>query len=336
MAGKRSLKPESAKLLDDMLGGNVRALARLISMVEKQSPETPCILHEIYPRLKAHRVGITGPPGAGKSTIVDKLTQAARQKGLQVGVICSDPSSPFSGGAILGDRIRMQQHFADTGVFIRSMATRGSLGGLPYTAGNVAKLIDAFGKELVLIETVGVGQIELDIMENVDTVIVVLVPEAGDAIQAMKAGLMEIADIFVINKADRPGADTVQVEIENMLTLFARDKSWQVPVLTTEAVNNIGIDELYNQVWLHRTRLLENGQLERKRRNQRRNEFMNIVQKNIGDELVRIVNSDEDLKKYLKDIEHGKMEPYDAAGRISSKISWRVNSEREAPEKAAD
>lgn len=329
MYEKQSLKPETDKLLCEMLGGNVRALARLISMVEKQSPETPGILHKIYPRLKAHRVGITGPPGAGKSTIVDKLTQEARQGDLRVGVICSDPSSPFSGGAILGDRIRMQQHFADADVFIRSMATRGSLGGLPSTAGNVAKLLDAFGKDLVLVETVGVGQIELDIMENVDTVIVVLVPEAGDAIQAMKAGLMEIADIFVINKSDRPGADTMMVEIENMLALFGKDTGWQVPVMTTEAVNGIGIKELYEQVKLHRIRMLESGQLEKKRCKQRRNEFIHIVQKNIGDDLVQIINSHKDLLKYMKEIERGKMEPHDAATRIASKIHWQVDGESE-------
>lgn len=324
MRGKHSLKPATTRLLDEMLGGSVRAMARLITVVEQESPETPGILRKIYPSQKAHRVGITGPPGAGKSTIVDNLTSLARQEGLRVGVICSDPSSPFSGGAILGDRIRMQQHFSDTGVFIRSMATRGSLGGLPSAAGHVIKLLDAFGKDLVLVETIGVGQIELDIMENVDTVIVVLVPEAGDAIQAMKAGLMEIADIFVINKADRPGADMAVIEIENMLQLFSSGNGWQVPVLSTEAVNNIGIKALYDQVWLHRAKLTDNGQLEERRRKQRRNEFMRLVQKKIGEDLVRTINSDEDLVKYMTGIEQGKIELYDAAERISRKISWKI------------
>jgi len=201
---------------------------------------------------------------------------------------------------------------------------------LPSGASNVIKLLDAFGKDLVLVETVGVGQIELDIMENVDTVIVVLVPEAGDAIQAMKAGLMEIADIFVINKADRPGADMAAVEIQNMLQLFPNDTGWQVPVLATEAVNNIGIKALYDQVRQHRSKLADSGQLEERRKKQRRNEFMRILQKEIGEDLVRTIKSDPDLAKYMTRIEEGKIEPCDAAERISSKISWKIARERKA------
>jgi len=196
------------ELVDQMLQGSQRALSRLMTLVENESPDVPDVVKAVFPHLgKASSIGVTGPPGAGKSTLVDKLTATIRRRGLSVGVIAVDPTSPFTGGALLGDRIRMQQHYLDPDVFIRSMATRGSRGGLPTTTRNVMKLLDAFGKDIILVETVGVGQTELDIMETVDTTIVALVPEAGDTIQTMKAGLMEIANIFVVNKADRPGAD---------------------------------------------------------------------------------------------------------------------------------
>ena len=195
-------------LVERMLAGDQRALAQLMSHVERHSAEVPEIMRRIAPALgRGYCVGITGPPGAGKSTITDALTAHARQQGQTVGIIAVDPSSPFSGGAILGDRIRMQQHYLDAGVFIRSMATRGSHGGLPQAAQGVRKLLEAFGKDLILIETVGVGQTELDIVEAADTTVVLLVPESGDTIQTMKAGIMEIADLFVINKADRDGAE---------------------------------------------------------------------------------------------------------------------------------
>ncbi|MDY6912543.1 MAG: methylmalonyl Co-A mutase-associated GTPase MeaB, partial [Chloroflexota bacterium] len=205
------------ELVERMLEGEQQPLSRLITLVEQESRDVPDILKTIHPHLgNAHSVGITGPPGAGKSTLVDKLTAIAREKTLSVGIIAADPTSHFSGGALLGDRIRLQQHYLDQEIFIRSMATRNSRGGLPAATRNVMKLLDAFGKDILFIETVGVGQTELDIAAASDTTIVILVPEAGDTIQTMKAGLMEIADIFVVNKADRPGADRLIAELESM------------------------------------------------------------------------------------------------------------------------
>jgi len=195
------------KLVEQMLKGENVSLSRIISLLENESSQTAEIMKLVSPHLgKAHSIGITGPPGVGKSTLADKLTALVRKQGLKVGIVAVDPSSPFTGGAVLGDRIRMQQHYLDDGVFIRSMATRGSMGGLPQVAGSVIKVLDAAGKDIILVETVGVGQSEVDIMERTDTVLVVLCPESGDAIQTMKAGLFEIADIFIVNKADNPGA----------------------------------------------------------------------------------------------------------------------------------
>ncbi|MDP6783417.1 MAG: methylmalonyl Co-A mutase-associated GTPase MeaB, partial [Dehalococcoidia bacterium] len=212
-------------LVERMLAGGQQPLARLITLVERESTEVPQIMKLIQPHLgKAHIIGITGPPGAGKSTMVDKLTAQIRKRGATVGIVAVDPTSPFSGGAVLGDRIRMQQHYLDEGVFIRSMATRGSHGGLPHTTRGVVKLMDAFGKDFILVETVGVGQTELDIMEAADSVVVVLVPEAGDTIQTLKAGLLEIADIFVVNKADREGANYMVTELMAMLRLYSPQK----------------------------------------------------------------------------------------------------------------
>lgn len=305
------------KLVKDMLAGDVLSLARLITKVERDGAEVPEIMRGIYPRLgKSYCIGITGPPGAGKSTMVDRLTAVIRQQGLTVGIIAADPTSPFTGGAVLGDRIRMQQHYLDEGVFIRSMATRGSHGGLPRSAGGVIKLLNAFGKDFVLVETVGVGQTELDIMENVDTVVVILVPEAGDTIQTMKAGLFEIADIFVVNKADRPGADNLLAELNMMVQHYPKERGWQVPVLATQAVNDVGIEELFKQIEKHRQALEGSGQLLRKRQEQRRSEFLETVERRVSDELLKLVEQDVEMGKYMAMVEAGEIDPYSAADEI--------------------
>ena len=303
-----------AALVSEATKGETLPLARLITMVEKESDEIPQIMKLIQPLLgRAYRVGVTGPPGAGKSTIVDRMTALLRDRGCTVGIIAADPTSPFSGGAVLGDRIRMQQHYLDDGVFIRSMATRGSHGGLPLTTRGAVKLLDAAGKDYILVETVGVGQTELDIMENVDTVIVALVPEAGDAIQTMKAGLMEIADIFAVNKADRPGADSMVAEIQAMLHLQAKQNEWQPPVIATQAINDVGIEELCRHVERHRHYLEKNGRLAQKRRQQRHQEFIQIVESRITRHLLEQAERDTRLADYLTNVEEGRIDPYSAA-----------------------
>jgi LAO/AO transport system kinase len=210
----------------------------------------------------------------------------------------------------------MQQHYLDEGVFIRSMATRGSHGGLPRATGGVIKLMSAFGKDFILVETVGVGQTELDIMQNVDTTVVVLVPEAGDTIQTMKAGLFEIADIFAVNKADRPGADNLVAELGTMTHLRSEESWWQVPVVATEAINNVGVEELYGQIEKHRQALEETGRLSQRRQEQRRREFLEIVERRVSDELLKLVERDEELGRHMAMVEAGEVDPYSAADEI--------------------
>ena len=318
-------------LVKKMLSGDRQSLARLITLVEREGPEVAAIMAAIYPHTgKAFSVGVTGPPGGGKSTLVARLTSIARGKGSQVGVLAVDPTSPFSGGAILGDRVRMQQHYLDDGVFIRSMATRGSYGGLPKTASSVVKVLDAAGKDIIYIETVGVGQTEIDIMEASDTTVVVLVPEAGDTIQTMKAGLMEIADVFVVNKADRPGADYLVAEIQGMLHQNQKQSWWQVPVVATQAANDVGTEELFEHIERHRQALEESGYLAAKRAQQRRKDLLRNIEHSITKLVMEQVEIDEQLATYLERVAKGEIDPYSAAKEILSSQSLLENWLRKA------
>jgi len=236
--------PRIEKLVISMLTGEKKSLAKLISLAENDSPALPEIIEMLRPHLgKAYCIGITGPPGGGKSTLVDKLANKIRSKGLSVGIIAVDPSSPISGGAVLGDRIRMRQHYLDNGIFIRSMATRGSWGGLAKATQATVNLLDAFGKDIIIIETVGVGQTELSIKEIADIVVLVLIPGSGDDIQAMKAGLVEIADIIVVNKADLEGAERLVTELR--ATLAPHPGRPEPSIMAIQAINDIGVEELY-------------------------------------------------------------------------------------------
>ena len=248
--------PASAPLAERVLSGDVRAIARAISLIEDEAPAAAPLVRDIFPHTgRSYLVGVTGPPGAGKSTLVDKLTAETRRYGETVGVVAVDPTSPFTGGAILGDRLRMQAHAEDAGVFIRSMATRGQLGGLARATSDAALVLDAAGKSLVIIETVGVGQDEVDIVRTADISVVVLVPGTGDDVQALKAGIMEIADIFVVNKADREGADRMMTAIESNLSLQSFGQAeWRPPILKTEATTGRGLPELWQTIQAFRAR----------------------------------------------------------------------------------
>jgi LAO/AO transport system kinase len=261
------MRTDPEELSRQIIEGNRRAIARAISKIENNDPDTPIILDAVYKHVgSTHRIGITGPPGVGKSTLTSQLITLLRNEGTKIGVIAVDPSSPFTGGAILGDRIRMQNAFTDPDVYIRSMATRGSLGGLARQAGEAADVLAASGKDIIILETVGVGQVELDIMDAADTVIVITVPDMGDVVQGMKAGLMEIGDIFVVNKADLEGAERTRTDLKFVLELKGHRVEWQQKVLLVDARQGKGMDELLSEIRAHRRFLDEKGLFAEKRR----------------------------------------------------------------------
>ncbi len=315
MTSSRSTR-SAADLAAQVLAGSHQAAARLISLVENGEREGLDALRTLYPRTgRAHSVGVTGPPGAGKSTLVDALTRRLRAEGSTVGIVAVDPTSPFTGGAVLGDRVRMQDHATDPGVFVRSMATRGALGGLAPASADVIHILDALGCGVILIETVGAGQGEVDVAAAADTVIVVTVPGLGDTVQMLKAGIMEIGDLFVVNKADRPEADRAVTEIKMMLGL-APERSWRPPVLKTVAVSGEGIEEVLRGVRAHRAHLEASGELARRRRERLRSEVLRVVEGRIRDEVLTRAQQGGLLEELLEAVAQGRLDPHSAGERL--------------------
>ena len=305
-----------SSLAQRLLAGDKRALARGISLVEDDDPEGWELVREVYPRTgNASVVGFTGPPGAGKSTLIGALIRLQRERDRQVAVLSIDPSSPFRGGALLGDRIRLSEHFLDPGVFIRSMATRGALGGLAEAALQAALLMDAAGKDDVFLETVGVGQAEVDVIDHADSIVLVLIPGSGDSIQALKAGVMEIPDIIVVNKADHPLTDTMVREIRGVLTL-APQGDWPVPIVKTEAVRGEGIDTLREKLDEHRAYVEAEGLLSERRRRNLMSEVLGLATMRLRRALEASLKEDPEVAELLDAVVARRIDPASAASTI--------------------
>ncbi len=303
-------------LADRVLAGDPRAMARAISLIEDESAAGADLVRAIFGRTgRAYLIGVTGPPGAGKSTLVDRLITEIRTSGRSIGVVAVDPTSPFSGGAVLGDRVRMQMHAPDEGVFIRSMATRGHLGGLARATGDAALVLDAAGKDIILIETVGVGQDEVDIIRTADVSIVVLVPGTGDDVQALKAGIMEIADIFVVNKADREGADRLVSAVEANLALQVYgEHEWRPPILKTVATSGAGVPELVEAIWRFRAHATPAQAARRRTRSEYR--LRELVSHRFMDHLEREVLAPGELAAVVDRVAAREVDPYTAANDL--------------------
>jgi LAO/AO transport system kinase len=303
-------------LAERLLAGDRRALARAITLVENDDPKGWELVREVYPQTgKAAVIGFTGPPGVGKSTLLSALTKLERERERTVAVLSIDPSSPFSHGALLGDRIRLTEHFLDPGVFIRSMANRGALGGLSEAALQAALLMDASGRDLVLLETVGVGQAEVDIIDHADTVVLVLQPGSGDSIQALKAGVMEIPDVIVVNKAQHPLTDTMIREIKGVLALGPHP-DWLVPIVKTEAVRGEGVPELIEKLAEHREYIEAKGTLSERRRRNLMNEVLAIATYRLRRELEESVREDDEVRQLLDRVVSRELDPASAATTI--------------------
>ncbi|HEU5104974.1 MAG TPA: methylmalonyl Co-A mutase-associated GTPase MeaB [Solirubrobacterales bacterium] len=308
---------KTAPLAERLVAGEKRALARAITLIESDDPAGWELVREVYPRTgKARIIGFTGPPGVGKSTLIGALTGELRKAEREVAVLSIDPSSPFTHGALLGDRIRLSDHFLDQGVFIRSMASRGALGGLSEAALQVALIMDAAGKDDVLIETVGVGQAEIDIVDHADTIVLALMPGSGDSIQALKAGVMEIPDVIVVNKADHPMTDTMVREVRGVLALSQDPEGWKVPILRTEAARGEGVDELAVKIKEHREFIEEKGTLAERRARNLRSEVLGIATSRMRRRLEQTVSEDPATADLLDRVVRRELDPATAASEL--------------------
>src|SRR5437588_3564408 len=317
-------------LAQRLLDGDNRALARAISLVENDDPAGWELVRELYPQTgRAAMVGFTGPPGVGKSTLIGALTKARRAQGRTIGVLSIDPSSPFTKGALLGDRIRLAEHFLDPGVFIRSMANRGALGGLSEAALQAALLMDAAGKDDVFVETVGVGQAEVDIIDHADTIVLVLQPGSGDSIQALKAGVMEIPDVIVVNKADHPLTDTMVREIRGVLALGPKEEGqWDIPIVRTDAARGDGVDELVERLDAHRAHIEAEGTLLERRGRNLRNEVLALATVRLRRQLEAAIREDADVKELLDEVVSRRLDPASAASPNLERSDGRDDDDR--------